>query len=53
MDVVYVIHQFEAENEDEISLCIGDPVVVLERDDGFGDGWWQVCMKGVLSTADS
>lgn len=45
MDVVYVIHQFEAENEDEISLCIGDPVVVLERDDGFGDGWWKVRTK--------
>ncbi|CAO3591763.1 unnamed protein product [Absidia cylindrospora] len=41
MDVVYVIHQFDAENDDEISLCIGDPVIVLERDDGFQDGWWQ------------
>ncbi|CAO3600056.1 unnamed protein product [Absidia cylindrospora] len=41
MDIVYVVHQFEAENEDEISLCIGDSVMVLERDDGFGDGWWQ------------
>ncbi|KAI8339971.1 hypothetical protein BC941DRAFT_500569 [Chlamydoabsidia padenii] len=41
MDVVYVIHQFEAENEDEISLCIGDPVIVLEKDDGFEDGWWR------------
>jgi hypothetical protein len=42
MDIVYVIHHFEAENEDEISLCIGDPVIVLEKDDGFEDGWWQV-----------
>lgn len=42
MDIVYVIHHFEAENEDEIGLRIGDPVIVLERDDGFEDGWWQV-----------
>ncbi|KAI8342084.1 hypothetical protein BC941DRAFT_466985 [Chlamydoabsidia padenii] len=41
MDIVYVIHQFEAENEDEITLRIGDPVIVLERDDGFEDGWWK------------
>lgn len=45
MDIVYVVHQFEAENEDEINLCIGDSVIVLERDDGFEDGWWQVTRK--------
>ncbi|KAI8063834.1 hypothetical protein BC940DRAFT_306959 [Gongronella butleri] len=41
MEVVYVIHPFIAENEDEISLNVGDPVVVVERDDDFNDGWWQ------------
>ncbi|ORZ09309.1 hypothetical protein BCR42DRAFT_470656 [Absidia repens] len=41
MDIVYVVHQFDAENEDELSLCIGDSVMVLERDDGFEDGWWK------------
>ena len=27
---------------DEISFSAGETIVVLERDDMFGDGWWQV-----------
>ncbi|CAO3622439.1 unnamed protein product [Cunninghamella blakesleeana] len=41
METLYVIHPFEAENNDEISLSIGDPVVVLEKDEEFNDGWWK------------
>ncbi|CAO3612482.1 unnamed protein product [Cunninghamella echinulata] len=41
METVYVIHPFEAENNDEISLSIGDPVIILERDEEFNDGWWR------------
>ncbi|KAI9322392.1 hypothetical protein BX666DRAFT_609843 [Dichotomocladium elegans] len=39
--VVYAIHNFEAENDDEIDFRIGDPIVVVERDDKYMDGWWQ------------
>lgn len=40
--IVYAIHNFEAENEDEINFSVGEPIVVLERDDKYMDGWWQV-----------
>lgn len=42
MEVVYAIHNFEAENPDEIAFRIGDPITVLEKDEKFLDGWWQV-----------
>jgi hypothetical protein len=40
--VVYGLHAFVAENEDEISFAPGEEVIVLEKDDQYGDGWWQV-----------
>jgi len=43
MEVVYAIHNFEAENPDEIAFRIGDPITVIEKDEKFLDGWWQVC----------
>jgi hypothetical protein len=42
LEIVYTIHKFEAENVDEISINVGEQVVVLEKDEGFNDGWWQV-----------
>jgi len=39
-DYVYGVHDFEAENPDEISFASGDRIEVIERDDEFGDGWW-------------
>lgn len=39
---VYGLHAFIAENEDEISFGPGERVLVLEKDDQYGDGWWQV-----------
>jgi hypothetical protein len=41
-ETAYVIHDFNATNEDEISLKAGEPVLVLEKDDLYNDGWWQV-----------
>ncbi|KNE71792.1 hypothetical protein AMAG_20445 [Allomyces macrogynus ATCC 38327] len=38
--VVYAVHDFKAEDEDEVSFKTGEEIVVLERDDEFGDGWW-------------
>ena len=42
VDIVYALHDFEAENEDELSFVMGEVIVVLERDDQYGDGWFSV-----------
>lgn len=41
-DYVYAVHDFSPENDDEISFQMGDRIEVIERDDVYGDGWWQV-----------
>lgn len=41
-DIVYAIHDFEAENPDELSFKAGERIIVIERDDLYQDGWWQV-----------
>lgn len=46
--VVYGLHAFAAENQDEISFGPGEKVVVLEKDDQYGDGWWQVSPYNTL-----
>lgn len=43
LETVYATHNFEAENEDEITIKAGEPVIVLEKDEKYQDGWWQVC----------
>ncbi|GJN88147.1 hypothetical protein Rhopal_001104-T1 [Rhodotorula paludigena] len=40
-DVVWALHTFDAENEDELTFEVGERIVVLERDDQYGDGWFQ------------
>ncbi|KAI9283189.1 hypothetical protein BY458DRAFT_486040 [Sporodiniella umbellata] len=40
-NLVYAVHNFEAENEDEIDFLVGEPIVVLEKDEKYLDGWWQ------------
>lgn len=42
MTIVYAVHNFEAENEDEINFSIGEAITVLEKDEKYLDGWWQV-----------
>ena len=42
IEVVYGAHEFEAENQDEISFKPGERIIVLEKDDQYHDGWWQV-----------
>ncbi|CAO3616286.1 unnamed protein product [Mucor fragilis] len=41
LETVYAVHNFEAENDDELSFQIGEKVFVIQKDDGFGDGWWK------------
>jgi len=50
-DVVYALHAFEAENEDELAFEAGERIIVLERDDQYGDGWYQVCDQLLSSTS--
>ncbi|KAG9301187.1 hypothetical protein G9A89_012570 [Geosiphon pyriformis] len=40
-ETVFAIHSFEAENPDEVPFEVGEPIIVLEKDEMFGDGWWQ------------
>ncbi|KAI8096501.1 uncharacterized protein BX664DRAFT_258357 [Halteromyces radiatus] len=41
LETVIGTHNFDAENADEISFSIGEVIVVLEKDEGYQDGWWQ------------
>ncbi|CAJ0634070.1 15889_t:CDS:10 [Entrophospora sp. SA101] len=41
LEIVYAIHTFEATNEDEVPFQYGEPIIVIEKDDIYGDGWWQ------------
>ncbi|KAI5117045.1 hypothetical protein M0805_007902 [Coniferiporia weirii] len=40
-EYVYALHDFAPEHEDEISFSAGDRIEVIEKDDMYGDGWWQ------------
>ncbi|KAL9029045.1 MAG: hypothetical protein Q9196_002667 [Gyalolechia fulgens] len=39
-EILQVIHDFEARSPDELSLCKGERIELIERDDDFGDGWY-------------
>lgn len=41
-EYVYALFDFVPENPDEIHLKAGDRIEVIEKDDVYGDGWWQV-----------
>ncbi|KAI8375609.1 hypothetical protein EDC96DRAFT_605102 [Choanephora cucurbitarum] len=41
LETVYAVHDFRAENEDEIGFSEGETILVLQRDDGYHDGWWK------------
>jgi len=41
-EYVYALFDFVPENPDEIHFKAGDRVEVIERDDVYSDGWWQV-----------
>ncbi|KAF5109861.1 hypothetical protein DV454_004936 [Geotrichum candidum] len=39
-EYLVALHDFKGRTEDELSLKKGDHVLVLENDNGFGDGWF-------------
>lgn len=41
-EYVYALHDFLPENDDEVTFKAGERVEVVEKDDAYGDGWWQV-----------
>ncbi|PCH40745.1 hypothetical protein WOLCODRAFT_136965 [Wolfiporia cocos MD-104 SS10] len=41
VEYVYVVHEFTPENPDEVALRPGERIEVVEKDDLYGDGWWQ------------
>jgi len=43
-EYVYALHDFIPEYEDEVSFRAGELIEVIEKDDTYGDGWWQVCV---------
>ncbi|KAF8806186.1 hypothetical protein BYT27DRAFT_7191502 [Phlegmacium glaucopus] len=40
-EYVYALHDFLPENEDEVTFHAGERIEVIEKDDMYGDGWWQ------------
>jgi hypothetical protein len=42
VEYVYALHEFTPDHEDEISFSVGERIEVVEKDDLYGDGWWQV-----------
>jgi hypothetical protein len=46
-DYVYALHDFLPEHEDEVSFRQGERIEVVERDDLYADGWWQVSYVSV------
>ncbi|TDL30064.1 hypothetical protein BD410DRAFT_759246 [Rickenella mellea] len=40
-EYVYALHDFLPEHEDEISFRAGERIEIVEKDDMYGDGWWQ------------
>jgi hypothetical protein len=41
-EYIYALHDFLPENDDEVGFRAGERIEVIEKDDQFGDGWWQV-----------
>ncbi|TPX49412.1 fructose-bisphosphatase [Synchytrium endobioticum] len=39
--IVYGKHPFAAEEDDELSFQPADPILVLETDELYNDGWWK------------
>lgn len=41
MEIVLVTHNFDAKENDEISIRAGETIQVIEKDEAFLDGWWR------------
>lgn len=50
-EYVYALHDFLPEHEDEVSFHAGERIEVVEKDDLYGDGWWQVSLHSWVPPA--
>ena len=50
-EYVYALFDFAPENPDEIQFKAGERIEVVEKDDVYGDGWWQVSSSSIGWTA--
>jgi len=44
-EYVYALHDFLPEHQDEVAFRAGERIEVVEKDDLYGDGWWQVSIR--------
>lgn len=44
-EYLWALHQFDAENDDEVSFMAGERIIVREKDDAYNDGWYQVSRR--------
>jgi hypothetical protein len=42
MSTLYGLYDFVSEHDDEISFKVNEPIVVIEADSDYMDGWWLV-----------
>jgi len=40
-EIVFGQYQFNAEEDDEIGFKAGEPIMLLEKDEKYNDGWWK------------
>ncbi|KAJ3862371.1 hypothetical protein EV359DRAFT_45309 [Lentinula novae-zelandiae] len=40
-EYVYALHDFSPENDDEVPFRAGERIEIIEKDEAYGDGWWQ------------
>jgi hypothetical protein len=52
-EYVYALHDFVPENSDEIAFRAGEAIEVVEKDDIYSDGWWQVSVDHPISLKPS
>jgi len=61
VEYVYARHDFAPEHEDEIAFRAGERIEVVEKDEVYNDGWWQVsiassrivCRSNIRCTLES
>ena len=45
VEYVYALHDFTPENPDEVPFKAGEKIEVVEKDELYQDGWWQVSTR--------
>ena len=42
-EIVTALHDFVAEDEEDLPFSAGDRIEIIEKDGSYDDGWWKVC----------